>query len=147
MTLQAWTARMGFRGLGWLDVTRKGNDRRVREGHLGGHDGIGAAFAPSKALFSYYIKLRTEADGELTDQQWAAYRKRYVSEMRTSYKRCRASWNELLGREHVVLLCFCVDPCRCHRTILASDILPKLGAKYRGEVTANNQPPGGTGET
>lgn len=45
------------------------------------------------------------------------------------------AWRALLARPRVVLACYCADPERCHRTILARDILPKLGATYRGELT------------
>lgn len=41
-------------------------------------------------------------------------------------------WSDLLSRESVTLLCFCVNPQRCHRTVLAA-MLGELGASVMGE--------------
>lgn len=38
-----------------------------------------------------------------------------------------------LARSRVVLVCYCTDPTRCHRSLLAG-ILGKLGADVRGEL-------------
>ncbi|MDX1527032.1 MAG: DUF488 family protein [Gammaproteobacteria bacterium] len=119
----------------WLDVTEKGNAERIAKGSPGGHRGIGAAFAPSAPLRREYVRLyRANQDGSLTDAQWLAYRKKFLAEMRESYRRHRAAWDELLKLDRVVLLCFCTDHTRCHRRILAEDVLPKLGAHYVTEL-------------
>ena len=63
---------------------------------------------------------------------WALYSAAYASEMRESYRTQRATWDALLARESVTLVCYCTDPARCHRTLLAG-ILAKLGATVVGE--------------
>ena len=45
----------------------------------------------------------------------------------------RAAWDALLARPAVVLVCYCTDPARCHRRVLA-ELLAKLGAVDLGEV-------------
>jgi uncharacterized protein YeaO (DUF488 family) len=133
LSLIVHTARMGFKGSDWLDITRKGAKERTEPG---GHRGMGAAFAPSAKLLNEFLRKRqSRPDGE-TDREWLDYVERYTSEMRQSYVSCRESWNRLLSCAHVCLLCYCPsdNASRCHRTILARDILTKLGAQYMGEI-------------
>jgi len=125
------TARMGFRGADWLDITRKGARERPEPG---GHRGIGAAFAPSQRMLSEFLRKRESRPEGETDQEWLDYVTRYKQEMRESYVGRRESWNRLLALDHVVLLCFCPKADRCHRSVLASQILTKLGATYAGEL-------------
>lgn len=130
MSTQVHTSRMGFRGLDWLDITR-GN--KVEPTNPGGHLGIGFAFAPSSKLLRFYLeRRRTEG---LTDREWLEYVENFTREMRESYRRNRPAWDRLLAMPRVVLLCFCSQAAICHRTVLARDILPKLGAKYMGELS------------
>lgn len=131
MPLIVHTARMGFRGEDWLDITRKGAKERPEPG---GHRGIGAAFAPSDQLLNEFLRKRKSRPEGETDREWLDYVDRYIDEMRRSYKANRESWTRLLACDHVVLLCFCVEPQRCHRSVLARDILRKMGAKYMGEL-------------
>lgn len=131
MPLIVHTARMGFKGADWLDITRKGAKERPEPG---GHRDMGAAFAPSAKLLNEFLKKRqSRPDGE-TDREWLDYVARYTSEMRASYVANRETWNRLLALDHVVLVCFCPEASRCHRTVLAQQILPKLGASYMGEL-------------
>lgn len=114
--LRVQTARLGFRGENWLDITRK----------------AGSPFAPSDKLLWPYIAIRkTRA---ITSEEWEQYRSAYVDEMRMSFRKFRAAWDRVLAMPRVVLLCFCSNPAQCHRLVLARDILPKLGAVYAGEV-------------
>lgn len=69
----------------------------------------------------------------ITEEAWAQYVPAFIAEMRASYRANRAAWDRLLGRDRVVLACYCSDQ-RCHRVLLARDILPRLGAVYRGEL-------------
>ncbi len=132
MTLQVQTARMGYRGPDWLDVTLQANGRRADGGEVGGHRGIGLFFAPSPDILYPYLSKRRH--GRETDRDWLVDVAQYTVEMRSSYKRFRRAWDELLGWERVVLLCMCKDAARCHRTVLGQQILPKLGANYLGEL-------------
>lgn len=140
MTLTVHTARVSYDGADRLDVTRKS----------AGPDGI--AFAPSWAILRPALDARTRADdarrgmhrdppiGEMhreaaeriEREAWEAYVPAYVAEMRESYRTQRAAWRALLARESVTLVCYCTDPARCHRTLLAG-ILAKLGATVAGE--------------
>lgn len=115
---------MGLRDPDYLDVSLQGNLRRL-------HRGIGRSFAPSPHLL--YPFLTKRKSGALTDADWARYVERYAAEMRLSYRERRSAWDELLSWERVVLLCFCTDPERCHRRVLAG-ILAKLGATDCGEL-------------
>lgn len=126
------TARMGYRGPDWLDVTRQGNEDRVEKGERGGHQGIGLAFAPSWSLVRLF-QGKTCKEGRVTDDNWASYVDAYTDEMRVSYRLRRGAWDKLLAMPHVVLLCFCTDAEHCHRRVLAG-ILTKLGAHDRGEL-------------
>ena len=149
MTLTVHTARVSYDGADRLDVTRGA-----------GREGI--AFAPSWAilrpaldLLSVARSMRAAADHagaakpddaalaescvEMTRAAeaieigaWALYVEAYRGEMRESYRANRPAWNALLARESVTLVCYCTDPARCHRTLLAG-ILAKLGATVAGE--------------
>lgn len=131
MTLEVYTARMGYRGPDWLDVTLGGNRQRIEAGE-GPHRGIGMAFAPSARLLSPHLAKRR--GGELTDAEWTAYAAGYRAEMQASYRARRRAWDTLLAWPRVVVLCFCSgDPARCHRTLLAG-FLEKLGATNHGEI-------------
>jgi len=126
---------MGYRLDGdWLDITLQGNLRRLEKEPepAGGHRGIGLFFAPSpEILYPYLSKRRFNKE---TDRDWLNYVRDYTAEMRESYKKFRPAWELLLSWTRVVCLCMCPDAARCHRTILAQQILPKLGAVYAGEI-------------
>ena len=119
MSLQIHTAKMGWRGPGALPVTR-----------YIVNDPLGLIFAPSKGLLDRALRIRKA--GLETDETWAEYELAYTEEMRASYRKNRERWHELFARPEATLLCFCKDPTRCHRTVLAR-LLVKLGAVYHGE--------------
>ena len=133
MTLTVYTARVSYGGADRLDVTRKS----------AGPDGI--AFAPSWAILGPALKAREvaewllkaslwerEAAARIEREAWEAYVPAYLAEMRESWRANRHAWHALLARESVTLVCYCTDPERCHRTLLAG-ILAKLGATVAGE--------------
>ena len=123
MTLQVWTARVSYGGPGRLDVTRKSGDEWAK------------TFAPSWGLLRPALRAR-ESSAECMAAAWAWYVPRFIDEMRRSYTERRADWDRLLAMPRAVLVCYCVDHEQCHRTLLARDILPKLGATYMGESGA-----------
>ena len=114
MPLQIYTARISYGGPDRLDVTRKG----------------GSIFGPSWDL------LNAAKSGAIS---WERYVPLYHVEMRASWRQHEDDWLELLRRDRVVLCCYCTDPERCHRTILAG-LLVKAGehvglpAEYLGEA-------------
>lgn len=55
------------------------------------------------------------------------------SEYSTMYREHRETWEEVLGRDRVTLVCFCPSRSFCHRYLLAW-CFEKLGAEYMGEV-------------
>lgn len=118
MTCEVWTARMGSRDSDALAITR-----------FQVIDPVGQVFAPSAELLVTYLERRRAGEEEA---HWEDYVAAYTAEMRVSYKRHRRVWDELLSRPRVVLMCFCKDPNRCHRSICAG-LLGKLGATIRGE--------------
>ncbi len=111
MILSVYTARITYAGPDRLDVSRKSGE---------------AVFAPSWDLLRAALP---KLGGTLP---WEEYVDRYTAEMRVSYREHRAAWDALLARDVVTLVCYCVDPLRCHRTVLAA-ILGKIGADARGE--------------
>lgn len=146
MTLHAYTARISTRDPDRLDVTRKSGGP---EGH---------PFAPSWKILGPVLSARREAGrarevadrlppvagadiarvqrraGDLERRAWCDYIPRFLDEMRESQRRHPDVWRRLLVRDRVVLACYCTDPERCHRTLLALDVLPALGALYCGEL-------------
>jgi hypothetical protein len=91
-----------------LDVTRKGD----------------SVFSPSWPL------LMAAKRGQIT---FAEYSECYTAEMRVSFVRHRAAWDEVLARERVVLCCYCQDPALCHRSLLAQ-LLAKAAERRGIEV-------------
>lgn len=139
--VQVHTARLSYCGPDRLDITRKSARPE------------GLPFAPSWAILGPMLKRRAwiRKDGEVhtvsdrydgrpgshkppltEDAEWAAYVAAYTVEMRASYRTHRPAWNALLARGEVTLVCYCTNPDRCHRRVLAG-ILVKLGAGYVGE--------------
>jgi uncharacterized protein YeaO (DUF488 family) len=129
MGLIVHTAHLSKGGPEYLDITRAGAERSQEPG---GHRGMGAAFAPSRPLLNTYLHLAKR--GALTDRNWLDYATRYLDEMRVSYKSNRAAWDKLLSLQCVTLCCACRDGSRCHRRLLAEDVLKKMGATYMGEL-------------
>ncbi len=125
-----------------IAARRAAEKKREKAADLAAAGGIGTA-----------QMLERQAD-DMENAAWAVYEPRYMAEMRVSYglapekhgplerlaiernvKPNRKAWAELLGRKRVVLICYCTDPERCHRRLLAG-ILGKLGAVDRGEIGA-----------
>lgn len=113
-----YTSRVTYAGADRFDVTRK-------TGAKAGHP-----FAPSWAILRPALEARRA--GRETEATWETYSAAYSEEMRRSYRAHRRAWDDLLARPEVTLVCYCTDPARCHRTLLAA-ILVKLGATYKGE--------------
>lgn len=148
MTLQVFTARIGHVDPSVLDITRKSGCR------------LGKVFAPSWSILRPALNARSNAEmlrtmgkadaaRDVEDAAWAAYVPAFVAEMRESYRRERDSWNMLLAREKVCLVCYCswessgadaAGEIRCHRRLLAH-VLGKLGAEVHDEPM-----PGGLSE-
>jgi hypothetical protein len=83
-------------------------------------------------------KAKAEADA-IRALAFDFYTPAFIAEMRLSYKKHWRAWRELLLRKHVVLTCYCSDPERCHRFLLRTRILPKLGAVDGGELPLEAQ--------
>lgn len=123
----------------------------------------------AKALAEPARSWALEKIRDANEQLWEQYRRLYTAEMRVSFGALRpssAAWGELetlaaergtrpwngawkrllaeAAKKDVVLLCWCgkkeADRGHCHRVLLASEILPKLGLVYGGEVPPEFQP-------
>lgn len=133
MTLHVLTARISYAGPGRLDITRKSGDEWA------------LAFAPTWKILGPAIAGRRRAEGlrrsdpvlaaDIEANAWRSYVPAFLDQMRRSYATRRPDWERLLAMPRVVLCCYCVGE-MCHRTLLARDILPRLGATYDGEVGA-----------
>lgn len=144
--LQIHTARVGTNDRDALAITWLQNmqHRKARTGRdlfqpdgkpvpdTMGHRGVGRAFAPSAGLLWPLIQQRRM--GTLTDADWVAYVADYHEEMRQSYKRHRKAWDTVASWARVVLVCYCTDPERCHRTVLARLLVKSAGGVYLGEL-------------
>lgn len=126
-----YTARITYRGADRLDITRKGGDP------------VGLIFAPSWAILGPALAARKRAEAmrqagdaagadAVEQAAWDAYVPAYTVEMRGSCRRCPAAWKALRARQEVTLCCYCTDPARCHRTLLAG-FLGRMGAEVLGE--------------
>jgi len=137
MTLHVHTARVSYGGPDRLDITRKSGSR------------LGLVFAPSWGILRPALDHRRAIErvddaaltiaqsaylrDHVTEPMWRLYAAAFTSEMRESYRQNRRAWDELLGRERAVLCCYCTEPSRCHRRLVAG-ILKTLGAKDEGEL-------------
>ncbi len=125
-----WTAPYRTRDADRLDITRAGCDKAMRAQKAA----PGEFLAPSGGLvFPALEAMRAAADAAERDAIWAAYAEAYRLEMLTSWRIRRREWDALLVSARAVLVCFCRDPQRCHRTLVAG-FLARLGADYRGEL-------------
>lgn len=120
MPLHIHTARINIKDPDRLDITRKSGTE-------------GLFLAPSWSIEGP-AKLALSS-GTPPAEVWAFYRECYLREMRHSYATERPLWDALLSRQRVVMTCVCTDETRCHRHILRTRILPKLGAVDCGEIT------------
>lgn len=116
-----YTARMDYTGRDRLDITR-GNAEFSKYGSI---------FAPSQQTLNAWLKARKSTRGQ--KEAWEAYRKAFRLEMIQSFRKNKEVWEAIIELEEVTLVCFCEDANRCHRTIVASEMLPKMGAIYAGE--------------
>lgn len=140
MTVRIYTARVSYGGDDRLDVTRAS-----ATGH-------GLAFCPSWQILQRVLNVRASAkhaapddDAAMLLRAWEEYVPVFTEEMRESYRTRRASWEWLLSREVVTLVCFCTEVSQCHRTILGQVILPRLGAVFCGERDVATTRRGGQG--
>lgn len=113
---ELWTARYNYSGTDRYDVTVKTGD---------------VVFAPAWHLVKLY------KDEQIT---WRQYTQLYVQQMRKSYQANKAHWISLLQKPSFTLVCFCVDPTHCHRTLLAQ-ILVKVGRANNTVVIYNGERP------
>ncbi len=139
--LQVWTARIDYEGPDRLDITRAAESRDRR---LGIAPSAGSIFAPSwrivtdaKRKLDRALRLkqrgRQQEGDRIEKTAWNDYKHRYTEEMRQSYAANRRGWIELLSSDRVVLVCYCLNPRQCHRTLLSS-MLGTFGATERGEI-------------
>lgn len=73
-------------------------------------------FAPTWDILMEY------KNSEQTDKDWERYTEKYLKKIEDSLKTHGSDWRALLKKEVVVLGCYCSNPARCHRTLLANFI-------------------------
>ncbi len=109
--MKLYTAQYRYPGDDRLDITVKGKDP------------IGRIFAPSWKM------VMGSKEGKIS---WDEYQKMYQELMQNSYRQHRDTWDNILNRDEVTLVCFCKSDSSCHRYLLA-DYFSNLGAEYLGE--------------
>lgn len=130
--MNLWTARVNYRGTDRVDISRSGCNRARDDGG----EAPGEFLAPSAALVFPTLRAMKAAESTAErDAVWIAYKAAYRLEMLASWRERRPEWEALLRRERATIVCYCVDPERCHR-VLAASYLVKLGAAYHGEACA-----------
>lgn len=163
MTLHVHTARLWYRGPDRFDITRAEVDRALKAGEPAPGEPWAPSWAILKPVLESRAaakRIRDEGkrNGEIANRRlrpdlakslsynagdraadieraaWSCYVPAFIEEMRRSYAQHRAVWVELLARERVVLVCYCPVAAFCHRAILRTNILPKLGAVDAGEL-------------
>lgn len=132
-----YTARYGYRGADRVDTTR----------YHRGADTWGIAFAPPRWLLDVakgypgaLDRLPPGVEPLPADDagQWEWYARHYRAAMaegvgtRREPGPHRAAWARLLSMPEATLVCFCADPERCHRGLLARYVAA-YGATYAGE--------------
>jgi uncharacterized protein YeaO (DUF488 family) len=82
--------------------------------------------APSEATVNL-------AQAASTDREWAAFKKRYRSEMNAPERRRLLDLLAALSRSaHFSVGCYCADEARCHRSVLR-ELLAERGAVFARE--------------
>lgn len=154
MTLTVYTARITYTGPDRLDVTRKGGDP-LGVAFAPTWEILRPALTARKAVYSPLVRPADKPEAERqAEEAWLAYVEQYTAEMRISAGMTAAhprfgaaeraawargvrphpeAWREVESRARVILCCFCTDPERCHRRLLAS-FLVKRGAVDGGEL-------------
>jgi uncharacterized protein YeaO (DUF488 family) len=108
--VKVYTASSDYHGDDRIDVS-------AQSGHF--------IFAPPKTL-AFDFRL-----GKMSKSQ---FRKAYYAWLEESCTNDMHSWNTILDRERIVLVCTCKTKDKsCHRYFLA-DFLKGLGAVYKGEI-------------
>jgi len=90
---------------------------------------FGVVFAPNPDIERMPRPLRTP------DTAWESYASAYRTRMRHVFKHQSAAFNKLLDRDETTLVCTCLAPSRCHRSLLES-YLGDCGMDVRGERVA-----------
>lgn len=151
MRRDIFTARISYAGPDRFDVTRKS----------GGPEG--SLFAPSWAILRPALDAREDADrirkqaaqdlplfsalalardvrknlttqaDDIERRAWARYVPAFLAEMDASERQRPDAWQRLRARPRVVLVCYCSDVCRCHRSLLAHRE-EEHGAAWVGEI-------------
>jgi hypothetical protein len=151
VTVEIYTARIRYVGLDRFDITRKS----------GGPEG--SVFAPSWKILGPALHAREDAERlrkqatqdlplfsalalardvrkDLTTQAddierraWATYAPLFLAEMDESERRHPDVWQRFRARPRVVLVCYCADVMRCHRSLLAQREAVR-GATWAGEI-------------
>lgn len=107
--LKVHTAEISYMDPDELDVSVRSGD---------------TAFAPT------WDMVRLYKEGDLSE---GAFTHIYEKLMEKSYQDHPDKWQALLGKERVVLKCYCRHGVFCHRVLLAN-ILQARGAEYQGEI-------------
>lgn len=130
MTCQVYTARYSIKDADRLDITRAGCDRLIKAGK----PAPGEVFAPSAGLVYPFLRAFKSATTEARRAElWTKYVKLYNAEQDAKEIDRAHEYALIALRPRVVLVCFCEDCERCHRS-LAGPQLTKWGAEYKGEI-------------
>jgi uncharacterized protein YeaO (DUF488 family) len=117
MELHLFTAQIGkYKGPDALDITVKSGDH---------------AFAPT-----WDIVL----DWKSGKINWETYTQRYRQKMLESYRQHSDTWNNILHKGDLTLLCYCREGEHCHRYLLA-EFLCKLGEQVGVRVVNEGERP------
>ena len=109
-----------------ISVAKKHLDRNILDITMKSSNDKGKPFMPTRDLV-YQYKYKGMTNNEYEQHYWAM--------MRDSYINNREAWDELLGMDEVILLCYCRAGEFCHRLCLTEILVKGWGAIYMGELT------------
>lgn len=117
--MKVYTSRSDYKGKDKIDI---GPRSLSREGLL---------FVPSPKLLATLPDPRQGT--KLSPEAWAQFVSAYTEEMEASQNKWMEAWDRIFEWSQVTFTCDCPSPEQCHRTVLAKEIFPSMGATFAGE--------------
>jgi uncharacterized protein YeaO (DUF488 family) len=113
MSLRIHTSRYHYNGPDRLDITGKSKDP------------YGQIAEPTWEMIWGWKKY---------GWTWSRYKRAYRELLKQSEKDHSEEWNDVISREHVVLVCFCPAFGNCHRYEFTKWLVHRYDAIYEGEI-------------
>ncbi len=123
--MKLFTAGPSYQAIDRIDVSKMGNDSLIEKKLP--HPG--SIFAPSWRYLGEALRAR-KGQG-MSPEMWENYKLAYLKDLRGRFKKDQELYKLFFAIPEATITCFCRLPDQCHRTILATYLLP-LTAKAMG---------------